>query len=117
MSDITVSSGTVVTGASDDLIEIGGELEEEFNAYDCNDGTMAFSDGTLLRVDYSKDGIWKFNPIYKGSLFVRVIQGSISEDTNDEAYFDSGLKWCAFSTEMQVEVNTIKKNPLQRVQK
>lgn len=105
MSNISVSSGTVVTGASDDLIEIGGELEEEFNAYDCLDGTMAFSDGTLLSVDYNKEGIWRFTPIYKGRLFSKIEQGSVSEDTNDEVYFDPGLKWCAFSTGMQVEIN------------
>jgi hypothetical protein len=102
---IEVSNGTVITGASDDLIEISGELEEEFNAYDCTDGTFAFSDGTLLRVDYDEDGIWRFKPIYKGELFKKVVDGSVGEDTNDEVYFKDGLKWCAFSTKMQVEVN------------
>ena len=33
MINIEPSSGTLVTGASDDLIEISGELSEEFNAY------------------------------------------------------------------------------------
>jgi hypothetical protein len=37
---IEISNGTIVTGASDDLIEIDGELQEEFNAYNCGDGTM-----------------------------------------------------------------------------
>jgi len=49
--------GTMVTGASDDLIEIEGELYEEFNSFDCKDGVMALSDGTLLKVDYDEDGI------------------------------------------------------------
>lgn len=105
MSNISVSGGTVVTGASDDLIEIGGELEEELNAYDCLDGTMAFSDGTLLTVDYSKEGIWRFTPVYKGNLFNKILQGSVNEDTNDEVYFNPGLKWCVFSSDMQVQVN------------
>lgn len=102
---IEISSGTIVTGASDDLIEISGELEEEFNAYNCSDGTMAFSDGTLLNVCYDKDGIWRFNPIFKGILFEKIEAGLVEKDTNDEVYFKDGLKWCAFSAEMQVEVN------------
>lgn len=102
---IEISNGTIVTGASDDLIEIDGELQEEFNAYECSNETMAFSDGTLLRVDYAEDGIWRFKPIYKGDLFEKVINGSISDDTNDEVYFKDGLKWCVFSSEMQIEIN------------
>lgn len=102
---IEISSGTIVTGASDDLIEISGELQEEFNAYNCSDGTMAFSDGTMLTVDYDKDGIWRFKPVFKGSLFEKIETGSVEKDTNDEVYFKDGLKWCVFSVEMQVEVN------------
>ncbi|MCE5221297.1 MAG: hypothetical protein LLF98_08540 [Clostridium sp.] len=107
--NIEVLSGTVVTGASDDLIEISGELEKEFNAYDCSDETIAFSDGTLLRVDYDKNGIWRFKPIYKGNLFEKIVDSSVPDDTNDEVYFKDGLKWCVFSDEMQVEVNRNRK--------
>lgn len=102
---LEVSSGTVITGASDDLIEISGELQEEFNAYDCKEGTMAFSDGTLLEVEYDENGIWRFKVVCKGNLYNRKVEGSVSDDTNDEVYFKDGLKWCAFSNEMQVEVN------------
>lgn len=99
------SNGTIITGASDDLIEISGELCEEFGACDCYDGRMAFSDGTLLKVEYDQDGIWRFKPIFKGSLYEKKIEGSVGDDTNDEVYFKPGLKWCAFSDDMQIEVN------------
>lgn len=93
--------GTIVTGASDDLIELRGDLYEEFNSYDCHNGVIAFSDGTLLNVRYDEDGIWRFNLIYKGNLFIRIEQGSVEEDINDIVYFDEGLKWCVFSGNMQ----------------
>lgn len=94
-------NGTLVTGASDDLIELRGNLHEEFDAYDCDGGGIAFSDGTLLNVRYDEDGIWRFNLIYKGDLFKAIEQGSIEEDTNDIAYFEEGLMWCVFSNDMQ----------------
>lgn len=107
---IEISSGTIVTGASDDLIELNGELQEEFGEYNCCDGTMAFSDGTMLTVKYDDNGLWRFIPVYKGNLFEKVVQGDVEADTNDEVYFGSGLKWCCFSTDMQVEVNREVKN-------
>ncbi len=100
-----VINGTIVTGASDDLIEVEGELREEFDSFSCQNGVMAFSDGTLLRVKYDDDGIWRFKPLFKGSLFEKIKDGSVNEDTNDKVYFKTGLKWCAFSDTMQVEVN------------
>ena len=104
MISIELSSGTSVTGASDDLIEIEGELSEEFDSYGCSNGRMAFSDGTLLKVDYAEDGMWRFRPIAIGNSFDRVVYGSAEEDTNDKAYFKPGLKWCTFSDEMQIVV-------------
>ena len=104
MISIEPSSGTVITGASDDLIEIEGELSEEFNSYGCSNGHMACSDGTLLKVDYAEDGIWRFRPIVKGNLFDKAVDGSVEEDTNDKTYFKPGLRWFAFSDEMQTVV-------------
>lgn len=96
-----IKNGTMITGASDDLIELRGDLYEEFNSYDCKNGTMALSDGTLLRVEYDDNGIWRFEPIFKGELFEKIIPGSYEDDTNDEVYFKRGLKWCVFSDEAQ----------------
>lgn len=103
------TTGTVVTGASNDLIEIDGDLCEEFSAYDCNDGKMAFSDGTLLGVEYDNDGIWRFKVIFKGSCFDYKVEGSVNEDTNDEVHFKEGLTWAVFADEMDVVMATAAK--------
>ncbi|PHV72168.1 hypothetical protein CS063_01450 [Sporanaerobium hydrogeniformans] len=89
--------GTMITGASDDLIEIEGELSEEFESFDCTDGVLSCSDGTLLEVNYDKHGIWRFNVLYSGSLFNKKVEGSADSDTNDEVYFNPGLKWITFN--------------------
>lgn len=98
--------GTMITGASDDLIEIEGELREEFSAYNCesDDGRIACSDGTLLKVEYDENGIWRFTALVKGSLYNRKVEGDIEADTFDEVYFKPGLKWIAFAKNMQTEV-------------
>lgn len=96
---------TILTGASDDLIILKGELFEEFSSYDCSKGTLAFSDGTLLTVKYDEYGLWRFGVLFKGSSFLKLIPGDISEDTNDEIHFSEGLKWCVFSDKMQVGHN------------
>lgn len=63
----------VVTGYSDDLIEVEGVLREEF-PYQDTDGDegdlVAFSDGTVLRIRYTNegaDGIWRITPVALGT--------------------------------------------------
>lgn len=59
-----------IYGASDDLIEVEGALREEFSYYSTNwelQRFLAVSDGTLLRVSYDEDGIWRFIPLVVGS--------------------------------------------------
>lgn len=101
--------GTVVTGASDDLIEIDGELCEEFDSYNCNDAQMAFSDGTLLGVEYDNDGIWRFKVMFKGSCFDHKIEGCVNDDTNDEVHFKEGLGWAVFADDMDVVTSVMAK--------
>lgn len=48
---------TILYGASDDLIELEGELSEEFSAYGF-DGYLAFSDGTVISCRYRST--WDF---------------------------------------------------------
>jgi hypothetical protein len=59
-----------IYGASDDLIEIDGDIREEFSHYPHNDGErcfLFFSDGTVLSVQYDQDGVWRFATIKTGS--------------------------------------------------
>lgn len=103
------STGTVVTGASDDLIEIDGDLCEEFDSFDCKDGAMAFSDGTVLGVKYDDDKIWRFTIKYKGSCFDHKVEGSVTEDTNDVVYFKEGLSWAVFAERMHMARSAVAK--------
>lgn len=68
-----------VYGASDDLIEVEGDLSEEFGCYDLDEGFLAFGDGTLLSVKY--DGFWRFHVIRKGDGTVTKVEAT-DEDTD-----------------------------------
>ncbi|WP_139905635.1 hypothetical protein [Clostridium thermarum] len=83
-----------VTGHSDDLIVIEGEIREEFGRYNSEEDYLAFSDGTVLRAYYDEDGLWRFIVVFKGSLFKEKIEGNVQEDINDLVTFHAGIVWC-----------------------
>jgi len=86
-----------VTGASDDLIEIEGDIREEFNHYGADEDDkgvyLGFSDGTVLKAVYDSDGIWRFNLACKGSLYQGKEDGCVVDDTNDVITFVDGIRW------------------------
>jgi len=76
---------TTIFGAGDDLIEVEGDIIEEFNVYLDGDEAIliAFSDGTILRATYDKDGIWRLHRAFKGTSKFTKQEGESSEDTMD----------------------------------
>ena len=90
-----------IYGASDDLIEVTGDIHKEFNVWLENDETilLAFSDGTLLRANYDKDGIWRFTLLFSGIAQFSKTDGSVNEDTSDVvALTGIKIKWVALAT-------------------
>lgn len=58
-----------ITGHSDDLIEIEGDIVEEFSHMPDSDNEetyLAFSDGTVLSVAYTNSGLWRINRVKTG---------------------------------------------------
>lgn len=55
---------TTIRGASDDLIELEGAIDEEFTAsYDGRPTYLAFSGGLILSVTYTTEGIWRIHRV------------------------------------------------------
>lgn len=88
---------TAIYGASDDLIEIEGVISEEFNHYDESPALLAFSDGTLLEIEYDDDGIWRIRPLATGSCKFEHRGGSAIYDRPDVAVLTGDLKWCVYA--------------------
>ena len=81
-----------IYGASDDLIEIEGDINEEFNVYPENDTRylLAFSTGHLLKMWYDEDGIWRIQNMFGLSV---IEQGDVIKDTNDKATILDAVNW------------------------
>jgi hypothetical protein len=70
-----------IYGASDDLVEVEGDIVEEFNPYDGDEPSyLAASDGTMLRITY--DGMWHVAVPQTGAGTKVHIEPATDEDSN-----------------------------------
>ena len=92
---------TTIYGASDDLIEIEGDISEEFAAYDLDeDAVIGASNGVLLRVRYDDDGVWRLAPI-RGADRVTITVAPVDDDDNysDRVVITDPVEWVVLGTE------------------
>lgn len=83
MSTITVS------GYSDDLIEVGGDIVDEFDHYSSDPAELTFNDGTVLHVVYDDDGRWRISIKHVAAGTVAtVIHVAPPDDPEDKDYTD-----------------------------
>lgn len=95
-----------IYGASDDLIEIEGDLREEFNPDEYGKlGYLAFSDGTLLSIQYSDttDWIWRINRLAEGLSTYSKTDGTDSDDdyTDKVTLEGDSLSWVVYGHQTQ----------------
>ena len=70
-----------IYGVSDDLVEVEGDLREEFQIYRA--GQLLFSDGTELQIEYTSEVIWRIT--YEKPLpFCKMISHFATDGTKDE---------------------------------
>lgn len=106
MMEKSYSKGEMVTmikvyGASDDLIEIEGEISEEF--YADEKSYLAFSDGTLVSVDYDQDGIWRFNVLEKGMAIYNKSLPNLEKDEYTEVLTLQGnIRWVVYGKDKAI---------------
>jgi hypothetical protein len=71
-----------VYGASDDLIEVEGDIREEFNLAGDEGNLLAFSDGTILRIAYGDQGVWRISTVKQGMAVVDIAQAPEGDEDN-----------------------------------
>jgi hypothetical protein len=95
----------IITGSSDDLIEIDGDLSEEFYSPDggrSEGDLLACSDGTVLRISYTQDGIWRITPVVQGSAILTIEQAPEDDEDHytDTATLDGPVRWVVCGTQI-----------------
>lgn len=73
-----------IYGASDDLIEVRGDIADEFYADEVN--LIATSNGVAIRIHYSQAGVWRISQIAGDRGLVSIAQAP--EDEDDDNYSD-----------------------------
>lgn len=88
-----------VYGASDDLIEIEGDIRDEFTARD-GINYLAFSNGTVLSIEYDRDGMWRIRPLLGTGGTVRLVIADDPEGNyTDRATIEGAVVWVVHGTE------------------
>ncbi len=100
-----------VYGASDDLIEVEGDIREEFYAIEeasGDGGLLSFSDGTVFGIRYSDAGVWRIAPVVKGTAFEGITQAPEDDDDNysDRALLGEGVTWVVFGSKIAKATTT-----------
>ena len=96
---------TKIYGASDDLIEIEGAVEEEANHIDAKNIAIKASDGTQAKITYDENGEWKICVTVEGDKFLQIVC-SVGDDAkhsypdaigcssySDVLVLDEGIEW------------------------
>lgn len=91
-------SKIVIYGASDDLIEIEGDIREEFGAYGEESSLLGFSDGSLLEVTYTEQGFWRISPIVLNTdtFYAKAEATDPDEDYSDRVTLEGEIAWVLF---------------------
>lgn len=99
-----------IFGASDDLIELEGDIDEEFSALGHSDsdgddgGLIAFSDGTVVDIRFTENGTWRITPVCNGSSLFELEQCTKDDEDNysDHLTLTGDIKWAVFGSEIVV---------------
>jgi hypothetical protein len=94
--DVRVRTVTLY-GASDDLIEVEGDIREEFGCYGATDDGplhVAFSDGTLASIRYGDEGIWRILIHRSGTAKATLKQATDADsDYSDRLTLEGDVLW------------------------
>ncbi len=86
-------------GSSDDLVEIEGDIIEEFVYRPDGDepGFVGFSDGTVVTIELTRAGIWRINKLRGGHATFTKTEGTDAEtDRTDIATVTGDIRWVIF---------------------
>lgn len=84
-----------VRGHSDDIICLDGDISDEIYPKDDESPTaIAFSDGTVLSVVYTNEGMWRISKLSSGTAGYNKTEPALdSNDYSDVVELDGDIQW------------------------
>ncbi len=84
-----------IYGASDDLIEIDGDVEDEFGAWNDTINYIAVSTGLLATIAYGMDGsFWRIHVLTPGTTPHTLAKATDEKDDyTDRLVVEGDIKW------------------------
>ena len=97
-----------VYGSSDDLVEIEGDIREEFSLLGDEGGYLAFSNGVVLSVEYGHGGVWRIAPMSAPDDRVSIVQAPADDDDNysDRATVRGDVFWVVYGSYFSRRLST-----------
>ncbi|HZO69730.1 MAG TPA: hypothetical protein VFB74_32435 [Kribbellaceae bacterium] len=93
-------SEVIIYGASDDLIEVDGDFQEEFTyqgpGYGQPSGDLlAFSNGVVLRIEFGATGVWRISRVTGDPGYIHIDQAPEHDAVNysDRAKVTGDIDW------------------------
>jgi len=93
--------GVKIYGSSDDLVEVGGDVTEEFNIpYNTHEETaiIATNVGVVVRITYTEQGVWRIVPIAGQPEQYTIVQAPEDDDDNysDRCEIHGDIAWVVY---------------------
>ena len=91
-----------IYGASDDLIEVEGDVRDEFYADEMN--LIATSNGVAIRIHYSQAGVWRIEFVGGDQSLVTITQAPEDDDDNysDTCIISGDVKWIVMGEQLAI---------------
>lgn len=88
-----------IYGSSDDLIEVEGDISEEYTDYNNPEGSvLAFSNGAALRIAYSDSGVWRIVPLTGDMQIAQALEDD-DDNYSDVATVTGDVRWIVRGTD------------------
>lgn len=87
-----------IYGAGDDLVEVEGDITEEFVYRQEGEepGFIGCSDGTIMTIEYGAGGIWRINRLREGTAKFSKVEGLDDDDHSDRVTLEGDIGWVIF---------------------
>jgi hypothetical protein len=104
---VSAEKTVILSGHSDDLVELDGDIREEWTSYG-EQAVVVFSDGTVLEIEFKNPGVWRITTLASGGADLAIEQAPADDEDNysDKATLSGDIRWAIFTCKFEVARHT-----------